>query len=155
MNAKKIGELRNLFADKVHFYGEYLSSQTCVDKVVSIIEKLDGYSQSLIGDIEYTKQNDGNLQRFLEAQDRYDSYQSTLEELRQGRKRSHWIWFIFPQQRELGYSYNSEYYDLRSGEVKVQQLYYNAIVLPKLRRSCSNQRLEEHRVWFRASPSLV
>lgn len=53
-----------------------------------------------------------NLQRFLDAQDSYDSYQSALAELKQGRKRSHWIWFIFPQQKGLGHSYNSEYYGL-------------------------------------------
>ncbi|MCI7008374.1 MAG: DUF1810 domain-containing protein [Parabacteroides sp.] len=41
--------------------------------------------------------NTYNLQRFLDAQDRYDSTQSALEELRQDRKRSHWIWFILQE----------------------------------------------------------
>ena len=42
----------------------------------------------------FVSMNTYNLQRFLDAQDSYDSYQSALEELRQGQKRSHWIWFI-------------------------------------------------------------
>ena len=43
-----------------------------------------------------------DLQRFVEAQDRV--YETALEELRAGRKRSHWIWFIFPQLQGLGRS---------------------------------------------------
>lgn len=36
-----------------------------------------------------------NLNRFIEAQER--NYRTALEEIRKGRKQSHWIWFIFPQ----------------------------------------------------------
>ena len=36
-----------------------------------------------------------NIQRFLEAQT--SSYQTALAEIRNGRKRSHWMWYIFPQ----------------------------------------------------------
>jgi uncharacterized protein (DUF1810 family) len=43
-----------------------------------------------------------NLQRFVDAQDRV--YPTVVEELRAGRKRSHWIWFIFPQLSGLGSS---------------------------------------------------
>jgi len=43
-----------------------------------------------------------NLQRFIEAQD--PIFQQVLSELRAGRKRSHWMWFIFPQVRGLGRS---------------------------------------------------
>ena len=46
-----------------------------------------------------------NLQRFLDAQE--DVYPVALKEIRNGGKRSHWIWYIFPQQKGLGYSYNS------------------------------------------------
>lgn len=41
-----------------------------------------------------------NLQRFLDAQERV--YDTVLDELRTGRKSSHWIWFIFPQIAGLG-----------------------------------------------------
>jgi uncharacterized protein (DUF1810 family) len=43
-----------------------------------------------------------NLQRFLDAQERV--YEAALDELRTGRKSSHWMWFIFPQITGLGHS---------------------------------------------------
>ena len=43
-----------------------------------------------------------NLQRFLDAQER--GYDTVLDELRAGRKSSHWMWFIFPQVTGLGHS---------------------------------------------------
>ncbi|MGH3675603.1 MAG: DUF1810 domain-containing protein [Mycobacterium sp.] len=43
-----------------------------------------------------------DLQRFVDAQDRV--YDTVIDELRDGRKRSHWIWFVFPQMRGLGSS---------------------------------------------------
>ncbi len=51
-----------------------------------------------------------DLERFLTAQ--LADYQDALDEIRSGRKRGHWIWYIFPQQKGLGHSYNSEYYGL-------------------------------------------
>jgi uncharacterized protein (DUF1810 family) len=45
-----------------------------------------------------------DLQRFVDAQDSGGVYGHALAELRSGRKRSHWIWFIFPQIAGLGYS---------------------------------------------------
>ena len=53
-----------------------------------------------------------DLERFVLAQ--RDSYQQALAELRAGRKRSHWIWFIFPQLRGLGHSSMSRWYGLES-----------------------------------------
>jgi uncharacterized protein (DUF1810 family) len=41
-----------------------------------------------------------NLQRFVDAQDRV--FEDVLSELREGHKRSHWMWFVFPQIRGLG-----------------------------------------------------
>ncbi len=43
-----------------------------------------------------------DLHRFIDAQD--GSYEAALAELRDGRKRSHWIWFVFPQLTALGRS---------------------------------------------------
>jgi uncharacterized protein (DUF1810 family) len=43
-----------------------------------------------------------DLRRFVDAQDRV--YEAVLAELRNGAKRSHWIWFMFPQLRGLGHS---------------------------------------------------
>jgi uncharacterized protein (DUF1810 family) len=46
-----------------------------------------------------------DLDRFLDAQDHpRDGFQSALGEIRSGGKRSHWIWYIFPQLRGLGSS---------------------------------------------------
>lgn len=51
-----------------------------------------------------------NLQRFLDAQSH--CYQQALLEVKDGRKRSHWIWYIFPQLAILGHSYNAKYYGI-------------------------------------------
>ncbi|MDT8759996.1 DUF1810 domain-containing protein [Sphingomonas psychrotolerans] len=48
------------------------------------------------------------LERFVEAQQ--DVYQQALAELRDGRKRSHWMWFVFPQIAGLGRSETARYY---------------------------------------------
>lgn len=53
-----------------------------------------------------------NLERFVDAQ--ADVFSDALAELRAGRKRSHWIWFIFPQMKGLGHSAPSEYYGIGS-----------------------------------------
>ena len=53
-----------------------------------------------------------DLQRFVDAQDRV--YPTVLDELRSGRKRSHWIWFVFPQLRGLGRSPTALHYGISS-----------------------------------------
>ena len=58
--------------------------------------------------------NPFNLNRFLDAQER--DYVDALEEIKQGYKQSHWIWFIFPQIRGLGRSSMAEYYGIISIE---------------------------------------
>lgn len=50
------------------------------------------------------------LDRFVAAQDRH--WQTILAELRAGRKRSHWMWYVFPQLRGLGRSPTAEHYGL-------------------------------------------
>ena len=51
-----------------------------------------------------------SLDRFVEAQER--TYQIALMELRDGKKRSHWMWYIFPQLRGLGMSSKSRVYGI-------------------------------------------
>lgn len=53
-----------------------------------------------------------NLERFIKAQ--ADSYHIALGELRRGAKRSHWMWFIFPQLSELGRSSTAKLYGITS-----------------------------------------
>lgn len=55
---------------------------------------------------------DYDLDRFIDAQN--GVYDHALAELRNGRKRSHWIWFIFPQMAGLGTSPMAEKYAIRS-----------------------------------------
>lgn len=57
-----------------------------------------------------------DLQRFVEAQDRDGMYERSLLELRRGRKRSHWIWFVFPQITGLGSSQMAQTYAIASLE---------------------------------------
>jgi uncharacterized protein (DUF1810 family) len=54
------------------------------------------------------------LERFVAAQDATGSYERAVDELRAGAKRSHWIWFVFPQVAGLGFSAMSQRYALAS-----------------------------------------
>jgi uncharacterized protein (DUF1810 family) len=49
-----------------------------------------------------------DLSRFLKAQS--EDYAAALAEIKAGRKRSHWMWYIFPQIDGLGFSSTSKYY---------------------------------------------
>lgn len=58
-----------------------------------------------------------DLERFVKAQDgAWGSYNDALREIRNCRKQSHWIWYVFPQIKGLGHSYNSEFYGLSNKE---------------------------------------
>ncbi|MFD1466980.1 DUF1810 domain-containing protein [Hymenobacter caeli] len=52
--------------------------------------------------------NEYNLKRFLDAQ--AASYEQALAEIKAGRKRGHWMWYIFPQIQGLGFSEISQHY---------------------------------------------
>jgi uncharacterized protein (DUF1810 family) len=53
-----------------------------------------------------------NLSRFVQAQE--DDYEQALAEISSGRKRSHWMWYIFPQIDGLGFSSTSRRYSIKS-----------------------------------------
>jgi uncharacterized protein (DUF1810 family) len=55
-----------------------------------------------------------DLKRFTTAQD--PVYRQVLAELKQGRKRTHWMWFVFPQVAGLGHSPKAKYYAIQSRE---------------------------------------
>ena len=57
-----------------------------------------------------------DLQRFHKAQ--IFDYPVALGEIKNGRKESHWMWYIFPQLKELGYSSTAKYYGLTKDEAK-------------------------------------
>ena len=55
-----------------------------------------------------------NLERFVAAQDTGETFRQAIAELRQGRKTSHWMWFVFPQIAGLGHSPTSRLYAISS-----------------------------------------
>ena len=55
---------------------------------------------------------DSDLERFVAAQDSADTYAAAVRELRHGSKRSHWMWFVFPQIAGLGRSPTAQHYAL-------------------------------------------
>src|SRR5215470_17257218 len=61
-----------------------------------------------------------NLQRFIDAQSHV--FEQVLVELRAGRKRSHWMWFVFPQMQGLGHSEVAKQYGIVSREEAVAYL---------------------------------
>lgn len=60
--------------------------------------------------IQPKEQKDHSLERFVDAQERM--YDKALAEVKDGKKLSHWIWYIFPQLKGLGESYNSYFYGI-------------------------------------------
>lgn len=58
-----------------------------------------------------------DLDRFVKAQDSaWGSYSEALKEIKEGHKRGHWIWYVFPQIKGLGHSHNSEFYGISGKE---------------------------------------
>jgi uncharacterized protein (DUF1810 family) len=66
--------------------------------------------------------NPFQLNRFIQAQDKM--YDSVLEELREGQKQSHWMWYIFPQIDGLALSATSKYYAIKSIEEAQRYLHH-------------------------------
>ena len=66
-----------------------------------------------------------SLSRFLKAQD--NTYDDALKEIKNGRKRSHWMWYVFPQIRGLGFTDTSKYYAIR--DLKEAQEYLEHPIL--------------------------
>ena len=56
--------------------------------------------------------NPNNIERFIEVQDK--DYETALSEVRSGMKKSHWIWYIFPQLKGLGRSAYAQHYGISS-----------------------------------------
>lgn len=74
-----------------------------------------------------------DLDRFIQAQTY--SYENALSEIRNGRKTSHWIWYIFPQQKGLGHSYNSQFYGL-DGIDETRAYWEHPVLGARLREVC-------------------
>ena len=81
------------------------------------------------------------LNRFVEAQE--DIYASALAQIRAGQKRSHWMWYIFPQIEGLGFSSTSRRYAIR-GIAEATSYLAHPIVGPRL-LECSKAALNVER----------
>ena len=75
-----------------------------------------------------------HLQRFVDAQEDAAIYARALSELRAGRKRGHWIWFVFPQIAGLGSSPMSQAYAIRSLD-EARAYLEHPLLGPRLRES--------------------
>ena len=70
-----------------------------------------------------------NLERFINAQQA--DFDIALAEIKNGRKQSHWMWYIFPQIHGLGFSETSKFYSIKS--IKEAQAFFDHPVLgPRL-----------------------
>ena len=78
------------------------------------------------------------LARFVEAQGRV--YETALSELRAGHKRSHWMWFVFPQLSGLGHSPTAQFYGL-SGLAEAKAYLAHPVLGPRL-RACTQAVLD-------------
>jgi uncharacterized protein (DUF1810 family) len=72
-----------------------------------------------------------DLERFVRAQDDADTYERALDELRHGRKRTHWMWFVFPQVAGLGTSAMAQRYAI-SGVEEAQAYLAHPVLGPRL-----------------------
>jgi uncharacterized protein (DUF1810 family) len=74
-----------------------------------------------------------NLTRFIAAQEH--AYDTALAEVTQGRKRSHWMWYIFPQLRGLGFSPTAQLYGI-SGSEEARAYLAHPVLGPRLIAIC-------------------
>jgi uncharacterized protein (DUF1810 family) len=70
-----------------------------------------------------------NLARFVDAQT--EDYDRALAEVESGRKRSHWMWYIFPQLAGLGFSSTAQFYDI-SGIDEARAYLAHPVLGPRL-----------------------
>lgn len=70
-----------------------------------------------------------DLDRFKKAQE--EDYPYALQEIKAGRKRSHWIWYIFPQLKGLGFSSMSDYYGI-DGRAEAQAYIADPVLRARL-----------------------
>jgi uncharacterized protein (DUF1810 family) len=81
-----------------------------------------------------------DLDRFVVAQDNGAVYERACRELRDGRKSSHWMWFVFPQIAGLGMSATSRHFAISS--IEEARAYLSHPVLGPRLRSCAELLVE-------------
>lgn len=78
------------------------------------------------------------MKKFLDAQE--DDYEIALNEIKNGYKRSHWIWYIFPQIDGLGHSSTAKYYSIK--DLEEAKEYLNNEILRSRLIEISNELLK-------------
>lgn len=106
-------------------------------KVLNVLRE-GSYYKLNPGREDHVEEDIYNLARFHEAQDSF--YQRALQEIMQGYKWSHWMWFIFPQIKGLGQSYASRFYAISS--VDEAKAYLEDVVLGYRLREISAELLK-------------
>ena len=82
------------------------------------------------------------LERFVDAQDLAGAYEAAVAELRAGHKRSHWMWFVFPQVAGLGRSATSRTFAISSLD-EARAYLTHAVLGPRL-LECTRILAEQH-----------
>ncbi len=97
--------------------------------LVGGLPKVARFEQNFEQLIDKIDMDSYNLNRFLLAQE--NTYEQALREIQAGRKMSHWMWFIFPQMKGLGTSFNSTFYGI-SGRDEAEAYLAHPILGPRL-----------------------
>jgi uncharacterized protein (DUF1810 family) len=88
-----------------------------------------------MGDPDPANEDPYQLDRFVRAQE--IAFQQALKEIRSGTKRTHWMWYIFPQLDGLAFSENAKYYALKS--IEEARAYLTHPVLGPRLHQCSEE----------------
>ena len=127
------------FANATKGFNHSDMSQKWLDVAVGLVRKM-------IEDINPIKKKlmfeNTDINRFVEAQEvpYFCGYKQALEEIKNGRKTNHWIWYIFPQLRCLGRSSRAHYYGIT--DRYEAQRYLNHIILGRRIREITEALLE-------------
>ena len=89
------------------------------------VARVDGRASGHVARVDF------DLERFVTAQDGGGTYEAALAELRAGRKRSHWMWFVFPQIAGLGSSPTARHYAI-SGLDEARAYLAHPVLGPRL-----------------------
>ena len=87
-----------------------------------------------------------NLDRYIEAQKR--DYKEALKEIKNGKKTSHWMWYVFPQLSSLGHSLTAKYYGIKDENEAIEYinndyLRHNLIEMCNALLSLSDNNIDE------------
>ena len=108
------------------------TSTSMIQRIKHLIEK------HIVGEEPNYNERRNSLSRFVQAQDR--DYKTALAEIRNGRKMTHWIWYIFPQIEGLEHSCYSNLYGIR--DISEARAYLSHPVLGKRLREITGELLK-------------